>query len=151
MIPAWSSNGTTRAIGTPKLIFSDSGLASHLVTGITNDANTGGLIESFVLGELIRQVTWSQTMARIHHYRDRDQYEVDAILEDSAGRVVAIEVKAAETIRTADFRSLRALRRRIGDRFHAGFVLYCGDQQLPFGDGLSCLPISALWMTGAME
>ncbi len=90
-------------------------------------------------------------MARIHHYRDRDQYEVDAILEDSAGRVVAIEVKAAETIRTADFRSLRALRRRIGDRFHAGFVLYCGDQQLPFGDGLSCLPISALWMTGAME
>ena len=151
LIPAWSANGTTRAIGTPKLIFSDSGLASHLVTGITNDAATGGLIESFVLGELIRQVTWSQTMARIHHYRDRDQYEVDAILEDSAGRVVAIEVKAAETIRTDDFRSLRALQRRIGDRFHAGFVLYCGDQQLPFGDGLSCLPISALWTTGPTE
>ncbi|WP_435593365.1 DUF4143 domain-containing protein [Nocardia sp. bgisy118] len=86
-------------------------------------------------------------MAPLHHYRDRDGYEVDAVLEDDAGRIVAIEVKAAETIRTDDFRGLRVLQRRLGERFHAGFVLYCGDQQLPFGDGLSCLPISALWTT----
>lgn len=147
LIPAWSANATARAIATPKLVFNDSGLAAHLLTGITNDATTGGLVETFVLGELTRQLTWSQTMARLHHYRDRDGYEVDAILEDNAGRIVAIEVKAAETIRTEDFRALRLLQRRLGDRFHAGFVLYCGDQQLPFGDGLSCLPISALWTT----
>ncbi|WP_063022022.1 ATP-binding protein [Nocardia niwae] len=147
LIPAWSANATARAIATPKLVFNDSGLAAHLLTGITNDATTGGLVETFVLGELTRQLTWSQTIARLHHYRDRDGYEVDAILEDNAGRIVAIEVKAAETIRTEDFRALRLLQRRLGDRFHAGFVLYCGDQQLPFGDGLSCLPISALWTT----
>ncbi|MBF6208410.1 ATP-binding protein [Streptomyces gardneri] len=150
LIPAWSANATARAIATPKLVFNDSGLAAHLLTGVTNDATTGGLVETFVLGELTRQLTWSQTMARLHHYRDRDGYEVDAILEDNAGRIVAIEVKAAETIRTEDFRALRLLQRRLGDRFHAGFVLYCGDQQLPFGDGLSCLPISALWTTPSL-
>ncbi|APE33174.1 hypothetical protein BOX37_03445 [Nocardia mangyaensis] len=86
-------------------------------------------------------------MARLHHYRDGDGYQVDAILEDNAGRVVAIEVKAAETIRTDDFRGLRVLQRRLGDHFHAGFVAYCGDRQLPFGDGMSGVPISALWTT----
>ncbi|MEV5833915.1 ATP-binding protein [Nocardia sp. NPDC052112] len=148
-IPAWSANATARAVATPKLIFNDSGLASYLTTGVLNDTTTGGLLETFVVGELARQLTWSQVMVRLHHYRDRDGYEVDAILEDNAGRVVAIEVKAAETVRTDDFRSLRALQRRLGDRLHAGFVLYCGEQQLPFGDGLSCLPISALWTTPA--
>ncbi|MEV6658867.1 ATP-binding protein [Nocardia fluminea] len=147
LVPAWSANATARAISTPKLTFTDSGLAAHLLTGINNDAATGAIMETFVLGELTRQLTWSTSMARLHHYRDRDGYEVDAILEDNAGRVVAIEVKAAETIRTDDFRGLRALQRRLGDRFHAGFVVYCGDQQLPFGDGMSGIPTSALWTT----
>ncbi|GAA5064355.1 hypothetical protein GCM10023318_50210 [Nocardia callitridis] len=70
-------------------------------------------------------------------------------MEDSAGRIVAIEVKAAETVRAEDFRPIRLLQRRLGSRFHAGFVLYCGNQQLPFGDRLACLPISALWRTAA--
>lgn len=147
LIPAWSANATARAVATPKLVFNDVGLAGFLVSGVTNDATTGGLVETFVIGELARQITWSRMMPRLHHYRDRDGYEVDAVLEDNAGRVVAIEVKAAETVRTSDFRSLRVLERRLGDRFRAGFVVYCGDQQLPFGENLACLPISALWTT----
>jgi hypothetical protein len=74
LIPAWSPNATSRAIATPKLIFIDSGLASHLVTGITNDSTVGDLVETFVTGELACRLTWSATMARMHHYRDRDGY-----------------------------------------------------------------------------
>jgi len=107
------------------------------------------LRQTKVLGELARQLTWSRVSARLFHYRDRDQYEVDAVLEDNAGQVIAVEVKAAETVRTDDFRGLRLLKRRLGDRFRAGFVLYCGAQSLAFGDGLTCLPISALWTTSA--
>jgi len=100
-----------------------------------------------VLSEVARQLTWSTTAARLYHYRDRDQYEV-GLLEDNAGRVVGIEVKAAETVRASDFRGLKLLQRRLGDRFRAGFVLYCGTESLSFGNGLTCLPISALWTTG---
>jgi hypothetical protein len=39
------------------------------------------------------------------------------------------------------------LQRRLGERFHAGFVLYCGDESLSLGTGLTCLPLSALWTT----
>ena len=102
-----------------------------------------------MLGELARQLTWAKFSARLFHYRDRDQYEVDAVLEDNAGQIVGIEVKAAETVRTDDFRGLRLLQRRLGDRFTAGFVLYCGNESLSFGDDMVALPMSALWTTEA--
>ncbi|MFS8096333.1 ATP-binding protein [Lentzea alba] len=138
-VPAWSANATTRAVATPKVFFVDSGIAAHLGAG------EGALLENFVLGELARQLTWSETFASLHHYRDRDQYEVDAVLEDNARRVVGIEVKAAETVRAEDFRGLRLLQRKLGDQFHAGFVLYTGRESFSFGNGMTCLPISALW------
>jgi len=146
-IPAWSANATTRAIATPKLLFVDTGLSSSLNVGIADDSRIGGLVENFVLGEIGRQLTWSRTSARLYHYRDRDQYEVDAILEDNAGRVVGIEVKAAETVRIDDFRGLKLLQRRLGTAFIAGIVLYCGAESVSFGEGLTCLPISAVWTT----
>jgi predicted AAA+ superfamily ATPase len=145
LVPAWSANATRRAIATPKLIFVDTGLAAYLTTGAVGDVQAGGLLENFVLGELARQLTWSRTSARLYHYRDRDQYEVDGVLEDNAGQIVGVEVKAAETVRADDFRGLKLLQRHAGSRFRAGLVLYCGSQQLSFGDGLTCLPISALW------
>lgn len=149
VIPAWSANATTRAIATPKVIFVDTGLAGFLTSGAVADAKTGNLMENFVLGELARQLTWSRFSTGLFHYRDRDQHEVDAVLEDNAGQIVGVEVKAAETVRTDDFRGLRLLQRRIGDRFRAGFVLYCGNESLSFGNEMAALPISALWTTEA--
>jgi uncharacterized protein len=149
LVPAWSANVTTRTVATPKVIFIDTGIAHYLTTGAVGDTATGGLLENFVLGELARQLTWADTSARLYHYRDRDQYEVDAVLENNAGQIVGIEVKASETVRADDFRGLRLLQRRLGSRFRAGFVLYCGTESLSFGDGLTCLPISALWTTPA--
>lgn len=148
LVPAWSANATARAVGLPKVTFVDTGLANYLTTGATAQQPVGGLLENFVLGELGRQLTWSRTTARLYHYRDRDQYEVDGVLEDNAGQIVAVEVKAAETVRADDFRGLKLLQRRVGSRFRAGFVLYCGTESLSFGDGLTCLPISSLWTCG---
>jgi uncharacterized protein len=148
LVPAWSSGATARAVGRPKAIFVDSGLACHLADGATGETPVGGLMESFVLSEIARQLTWCDTRARLYHYRDRDGYEVDAVLEDSAGQVVGIEVKAAETVRAEDFRGLRRLQRRLGDRFRAGLVLYCGPESHSFGDGLTCLPVATLWTAG---
>lgn len=147
LIPAWANNLTTRAVSTPKVIFVDSGLAGFLAAGGTNDTAIGSLIENFVVGELARQLTWSERSARLYHYRDRDKFEIDAILEDNAGTLVGIEVKAAETARSDDFTALRHLQRKLGDRLRAGIVLYCGTDTLPFGPNLAAMPISALWNT----
>jgi predicted AAA+ superfamily ATPase len=149
-ISAWSTNLTARAVATPKLVLTDSGLAAHL-TGMSlhrarhPTAPVGPLIETFVLGELARQLAFTDQPVRLYHYRDRDQYEVDAVLESASGKVVACEVKAAETVRSEDFRSIQRLARRIGDQLVAGIVLYAGGQPLPFGDRLRAWPISTLW------
>jgi predicted AAA+ superfamily ATPase len=147
VVPGWSANATTRTVAAPKVMFVDTGVAGYLTTGAAMGSALGGLIENFVVAELARQLSWASFSARLFHYRDRDQYEVDAVLEDNAGQVVGVEVKAAETIRTDDFRGLRLLQRRLGDRFRAGFVLYCGDDSLSFGNDMVALPISALWTT----
>ena len=147
-IPAWAPGAAARAVRTPKLIFVDSGLAAHLIAGASDPARVGGLMESFVLSELARQLTWSEEPAELYHFRDRDGHEVDAVLEHHNGDIIGIEVKAAESLRADDFRGLRAMRSRCGSRFRAGFVLYCGEEQLSFGDRLTSLPISALWAQG---
>jgi predicted AAA+ superfamily ATPase len=152
-IPAWSSNLATRAVATPKLLLTDSGLAAHL-TGVSlrrarqPTALVGPLIETFVLGELARQLSLADQPVRLYHYRDRDHYEVDAVLEAPSGEVIACEVKAAETVRSDDFRGIQRLARRLGDQLTAGIVLYAGGQALPFGERLRAWPISALWTLG---
>ncbi|HTX26055.1 MAG TPA: hypothetical protein VME19_03420 [Streptosporangiaceae bacterium] len=59
--------------------------------------------------------------------------------------IEALTVKAAETVRAQDFRGLRHLANRLGNRFRAGIVLYAGEHQLSFGDRLTALPMAALW------
>jgi predicted AAA+ superfamily ATPase len=149
-IPAWSTSQTQRAIGTPKLAFVDTGVATHLIgqdaTRLDEpDGAAGPMMETFVLMELARQLTWCSERARLYHYRTKEKVEVDAVLETPDGRVVAVEVKAGATVRTEDLAGLRHLRQRLGSRFVAGYVLYTGQQTLPFGDRLRAVPIDALW------
>ncbi|MBB3098803.1 hypothetical protein FHR83_006502 [Actinoplanes campanulatus] len=60
-------------------------------------------------------------------------------------QVVAIEVKAASTVRSDDFTGLRKIAGRLGDDLIAGIVLYTGTSTLPFGDRMRAVPVSALW------
>lgn len=153
-LPAWSSNLTTRAVAASRLVVTDSGLAGFL-TGLTParadrpTAPVGPLLENFALSELARQLTWTTEPVRLYHYRDRDGYEVDAVLEHAAGEVVAIEVKAAETVRREDFRGIRQVQRRLGEQLLAGIVLYAGSHPLSFGERLRALPLDALWTVTA--
>ncbi len=84
--------------------------------------------------ELERQSEWSESKPALLHYRDKQQREVDMLLERRGGDVVGVEVKSAPTIRSRDFAALRYLRDRLGDRFKAGVVLYTGERTLPFGE-----------------
>jgi uncharacterized protein len=149
-IPAWSRNVSTRAVGTPKLAFTDSGIAANLLGAdvrslLRPGGRFGPLLEGFVLMELARQVTWSRQRAELFHYRTKDKVEVDAVLENRRGEVVGIEVKASSTVGPDDFRGLRHLAARTGDDFIAGVVLYTGTQTLPFGPKMRAVPTAALW------
>lgn len=150
MLPAWSANLGKRLVRAPKVLFSDTGLLAS-ISGITperlaRDPNASGpLLENFVAMELRKQAAWSRTAASLFHMRTSRGEEIDLLLEDRAGRVVAIEVKAAHTVGAETFRGLTMLRDELGDGFVRGVVLYGGRTTATFGDRLTALPIDALW------
>jgi uncharacterized protein len=149
-VPAWSGSLASRVSKTPKVAFTDSGIAASLIGAdarslVRPGGAFGPLLEGFVLMELARQLTWSQTRAELFHYRTKDMIEVDAVLENRPGQVVGIEVKAASTVGSDDFRGLRQLAGRVGDDFVSGIVLYTGQQTLPFGPKLRAMPVASLW------
>ncbi len=149
-IPTWTNSATTRATRARKLVFVDSGMCAHLA-GLTSEglqrdpARGGSLLENFVIGEIMRQLAWSDAFARVYHYRTRDGEEVDAVVEHHDGRLVGIEVKASSSVSSDDLRHLRHLRSKADENFHRGVLLYTGTQILPMGDRLIAAPIDALW------
>ena len=84
---------------------------------------------------------------RFHHFRTRDGTEVDLVIERDARIVAGLEVKAAATVRSADFRGLRKLANALRERWAGGVVLYDGETTIGFGDRLYAVPIRGLWET----
>lgn len=79
------------------------------------------------------------------HYRDKDGNKVDFVLESIGKGLVGLDVKAASTLGSEDFKSLRKLRTLASDQFKLGVVLYTGPHIARFGEGMYGLPISCLW------
>lgn len=151
-VPAWSSNALSRLVKTPKVQFLDSGLLASLrrISSLEGGkrAHLGGLLESFVYGELLKLAELQTDPLAIMHHRTRDGEEVDFIIEAGPSAVIAVEVKSAVGIRPEAFSGLIAIRDALGDRFCGGVVLHDGAQVLPFGDRLWSAPVAALWAQG---
>lgn len=150
-VPAWSTNVTGRITKTPKMFITDSGLATHLsgttLAGLrgTNSPALGGLVETFVLTELLKHQNTTDQRFDVYHYRARDGREVDFICEGPDGRICAIEVKATATPKSDHAVHLRWLRDKLGDRFVAGLVLHLGTRSVSYGDRIYAAPVSTLW------
>ena len=149
-IPAWSPNLGQRLVKSPKLHLVDSGLACHLVGAdagrfAADRSLFGRMLETFVIGELVKQLSWTDPHASLCHFRAAAGTKVDAVVERPDGTVAAIEVKGSATAGPDDFTGLRGLRDTLGKRFLAGVVLYAGEQVVPFGDRLWLVPLPALW------
>ncbi len=149
-VPAWSNNLLARTIKRPKVHVADTGLLAYLVGAderrIETDLDLGGMFyETFVAMELHRQTSWLDDRPQLFHFRDRDQREVDIVIEHRDGSISAVEVKSAATIHPRDFRGLSHLKDKLGPRFKAGALLYTGANTVPFSDRLAAVPIAGLW------
>lgn len=152
MLRPWSTNESKRLIKTPKVHFIDSGLAaslSGLKLGHWNSKRSdfGHLLESFVVQQIIAQAQWTDPSLRFSHYRDKDQVEVDLIIE--RGRDLwGVEVKASQSVTEKDGAGLRRLARLAGKNFRGGILLYNGSMTwpVPGEGGFMAVPISKLQM-----
>jgi predicted AAA+ superfamily ATPase len=149
-LPAWSSSLGKRLVKAPKLMLRDTGLMAHLMGAeqerLRLDPDLlGGLLETFVAGEVRKLSGSARVRTRLFHYRTLPGQEVDLVLERADGCIVGVEVKASASIQSKDFKGLHSLSEMVGDRFHRGVVFYTGQETLPFGPDMWAVPISALW------
>lgn len=149
-IDVWANNRLKRVVKTPKLQFIDSGLLATLM-----DLNSermkvdrtrfGPVLETFVYGELLKNITTAEDDYQLMYYRDADKVEVDFVLENAAGSLLGVEVKAAATVKESDLRGLKKLANLAGDAFKMGVLLYDGTETLPLGNKIWAAPLSSLW------
>ena len=154
LLPPWHTNRRSRLVKSPKLHVGDTGVACALLgvdaaTLSKDRALLGPLLETFVFQELRRQASWHEREVTFQHFRDKDGAEVDIVLERGAREVAGVEVKAAATVTTADFRGMRKLAAAAGARFVGGVVLYDGETTAGFGHRMYAVPIRHLWETVA--
>lgn len=149
-IDVWARNRLKRVVKTPKLQFIDSGLLAMLMDVTPKDVQLdksryGHVLESFVFGELLKHTTTADGDYRLLYYRDADKFEVDVVIENTAGQLVGVEVKASATVKERDLRGLKKLANLAGNQFKMGVLLYDGDETMPLGNNILAAPLSTLW------
>ena len=99
LLQPYSSNLSNRIIKSPKLYFMDTGLCSYLAKYPNSEtlevgALGGAIFETFVVSEIIKNLTSHGIDPKMHlyYYRDKDQKEIDLIYAE-AETLYPIEIK----------------------------------------------------------
>jgi predicted AAA+ superfamily ATPase len=153
-LPAWGTTLGSRVARHPKMHFVDSGVMAWLLNLTPQkiaqaDPATlteyGHLIETFAIGEILKQASWSDAPVTAGHFRTAAGGEVDLVLERDDGQVIAFEVKAGTRVHDEDLRSLRFLKERLGSRLEAAIVLNTGVHAYTRDGWITIQPLDRLW------
>ncbi|HXP90999.1 MAG TPA: ATP-binding protein [Fibrobacteria bacterium] len=144
-LPPWHSNQRKRLVKSPKIYFTDTGFACHLLgirdpESLWRDPLRGGLFENMVVVDLLKHGTNQGRTPQLHFYRDSNGVEVDLLATE--GRVVhPIEIKSAATFHPDFAKGLRSFRKAwtatSGQILAPGIVLANTERDLPFEGGMA--------------
>ncbi len=130
LLRGWSKNAVNQVVKTPKVYFTDTGLACWLAR-LTDDDRVaggpmrGGLYENFVIVDLLKRALNRASSDRFWFYRDSKGREVDLVIERD-GRLIPVEIKSSATFSTDFVSGIRHFRSVYPEVSEPGFVLYNG-------------------------
>lgn len=131
-LPPFFANVRKRVIRSPKILFTDVGLAAFLLgihsgEQVSRDPLRGGLYENFVIAEIVKGALNRGIRPEIYFYRDSHGNEVDLLIREG-GVLTPVEIKSASTFAVDFTRGLERFRQLEIERIAAGAVLYNGAQ-----------------------
>ena len=135
-LPAYAVNRTKRLVKSPKLYWSDPGLAIWL--GNTTELD-GRHLENLVLVDLLVWRDGQAPTPEFTYWRTTTDREVDFVIESSE-QLLAIEVKATTRPRMRDIAGLQLFRQEYEDRFAGGLLLHAGSQVEWLANGILAAP-----------
>ncbi|RLB84746.1 MAG: AAA family ATPase [Deltaproteobacteria bacterium] len=122
-----------RVVKSPKIYFSDVGLATYLLgietsEQVSRDPLRGGLYENLLILEILKSRLNYGKRPELFFYRDTHGNEVDLIIR-ATRNLIPFEIKSAVTF-TPDFlKGIEHFREIAGDRCSKGYVLYNGHDE----------------------
>jgi predicted AAA+ superfamily ATPase len=137
ILPPYHNNFGKRYIKSPKIYFSDTGLACRLLGIRTADElighfAIGGLFENYIIAEVLKRINNCGIDARLFFYRDSNQNEVDLIIA-SGNKLIPVEIKSSSSFSRSFLKGLshwRALTGATASSVNAGdadgFLIYTG-------------------------
>jgi len=123
-----------RLVKTPKLYFTDPGLA-HYLTGFSSyvsmstSPQAGAFFENYVIGQWFRYRDWVKPQMGLWFWRDQSSNEVDLIIELD-GSLLPVEIKHKERPSLADAQGIRKFKELYGAscHHHAGIACLSSDE-----------------------
>ena len=109
----YATNLLKRAIKTPKMYFFDTGLVAYLTRHSSSEllmygAINGAILENYVVAELIKSYLNAGKEPLLYYYRDKDNREIDIIMENN-GKLHPIEIKRAASPTRRSAKTFRVL------------------------------------------
>jgi len=146
-LPPFLKNRSSRLVKSPKMHFTDSGLAAHMA-GVTalepgrDDLLRGALFETYIGQNLAALLEAHLPDAQLSYWHEQGRHEVDFVIETSR-KVFAIEVKAATRWSESDLSGLRAFLDRT-PACVAAVLAYNGKEAVKLGKRLWAIPMGQL-------
>ncbi len=151
-LPPYFENFGKRFVKSPKIYFTDVGLAAHLLQieepdQVARDPLLGGLFENLVVLEALKARRNAGKSPDLYYLRNQSRMEIDLLLA-TRRRFRAVEIKAAMTRQPDQARHLEAFRKLAGDRLEKSAVAYAGDLEVSTG-GIDWISFrnTACWLT----
>jgi predicted AAA+ superfamily ATPase len=145
-VPAMTARRSRRLIKSPKLYWTDTGLAAHLA-GISSpaDLRSSGL-ESALLENLVLMglMAWREThrpRPELSYWRTSGGAEVDFVIE-TRSRTVPVQVRMSRKARTDDLKELESFLDEHRDRAQLGVLLHDGEAPCVMTRRVAALPVS---------
>jgi predicted AAA+ superfamily ATPase len=132
LLKPYFENLGKRMVKSPKLYFTDVGLATYLL-GITEigqlqrDPLIGNLFENLVVIEALKTRMNLGMDANLFFYRDNNQNEVD-LLYKKGREIIPIEIKSAMTYSDSLHKNIDFFQKIAGS--NKGFLIYSGDMEI---------------------
>lgn len=131
LVPPYFENFGKRLIKTPKVYFTDSGLACHLLgieseRELTRSPFLGPIFEGFVAAEIVKQQINQGRRRELYSFRDQRGLEIDFVVPAGSRGLILIEAKATRTVYPEAAKTLLSLAKNIGGRRATSIVVHAG-------------------------
>lgn len=138
LLPPFFKSFNKRVVKTPKLYFTDTGLACSLL-GIRGEKEVsvshfrGSLFENYIIMEMLKKKYNQGSNSQLYYWRDNKGVEVD-LLVDTGNKLLPVEIKSAQTFQEDYLHSMNQWNGFSGNK--GGLLLYDGTQEFRKTNGV---------------